>query len=273
MSILGVTLVLFLLGIVGWITINSQKLIEYFKESVEVQVFLKPNIQDTARQSLQNYIAAQPYTKAVRYTDKESAKKEWMKTGGEDFTEFLDNSLLPTSIDFTLKADFVDSVRLNQIKTTIGNNPNVDEVKYPTAVVGKMQRNFNLISLVLAGVAILIAVLVIVLIDNTIRLAMFSNRFIIKTMQMVGATRWFIAKPLNIRAIVNGAVSALIAIALVYGVITVAERFLPDLQALRDNGLLLLLFLALIVIGITITLFSTHRSVVKYLRMKLDELY
>lgn len=273
MSILGVTLVLFLLGIVGWITINSQKLIEYFKESVEVQVFLNPNIQDTARQSLQNYIAAQPYTKAVRYTDKESAKKEWMKTGGEDFTEFLDNSLLPTSIDFTLKADFVDSVRLNQIKTTIGNNPNVDEVKYPTAVVGKMQRNFNLISLVLAGVAILIAVLVIVLIDNTIRLAMFSNRFIIKTMQMVGATRWFIAKPLNIRAIVNGAVSALIAIALVYGVITVAERFLPDLQALRDNGLLLLLFLALIIIGITITLFSTHRSVVKYLRMKLDELY
>lgn len=273
MSILGVTLVLFLLGIVGWITINSQKLIEYFKESVEVQVFLKPNIQDTARQSLQNYIAAQPYTKAVRYTDKESAKKEWMKTGGEDFTEFLDNSLLPTSIDFTLKADFVDSVRLNQIKTTIGSNPNVDEVKYPTAVVGKMQRNFNLISLVLAGVAILIAVLVIVLIDNTIRLAMFSNRFIIKTMQMVGATRWFIAKPLNVRAIVNGAVSALIAIALVYGVITVAERFLPDLQALRDNSLLLLLFLALIIIGITITLFSTHRSVVKYLRMKLDELY
>jgi cell division transport system permease protein len=115
--------------------------------------------------------------------------------------------------------------------------------------------------------------LVIVLIDNTIRLAMFSNRFIIKTMQMVGATRWFIAKPLNVRAIINGALSAVIAIALVYGVITVAERFLPDLQALRDNGMLLLLFLALVIIGITITLFSTHRSVVKYLRMKLDELY
>jgi cell division transport system permease protein len=273
MSILGVTLVLFLLGIVGWITINSQKLIQYFKESVEVQVFLKPNIQDTSRQALQNYITAQPYTKAVRYTDKESAKKEWMKSGGEDFTEFLDNALLPTSIDFTLKADFVDSTRLTAIKTDLSRFPAVDEVRYPTAVVGKMQRNFNLISLVLAGVAILIAILVIVLIDNTIRLAMFSNRFIIKTMQMVGATRWFIAKPLNVRAIINGAISALIAIALVYGVIIVAERFLPDLQALRDTSLLLLLFLALVVIGITITLFSTHRSVVKYLRMKLDELY
>jgi cell division transport system permease protein len=273
MSILGVTLVLFLLGIVGWLTINSQKLIEYFKESVEVQVFLKPNVHDTARQSLQNYITSQPYTKTVKYTDKETAKQEWIKSGGEDFSEFLENSLLPTSIDFTLKADYVDSARLTSIKQVIGSFPAVDEVRYPTAVVGKMQRNFNLISLVLAGVAILIAVLVIVLIDNTIRLAMFSNRFLIKTMQMVGATRWFITKPLNIKAIINGAISAVIAILMVYAVVKVAEHFLPDLQALHDNGLLVFMFISLIIIGIGITLFSTHRSALKYLRMKLDELY
>ena len=273
MSILGVTLVLFLLGIVGWLTINSRKLIEYFKESVEVQVFLKPNVADTSREALQNYIASQPYTKKWKYTDKETAKNEWLKSGGEDFTEFLDNSLLPTSIDFTLKADFVDSARLVSIKEDISRFPAVDEVRYPTAVVGKMQRNFNIINLGLAGIAILIAALVIVLIDNTIRLAMFSNRFLIKTMQMVGATRWFIAKPLNIRAIINGAVSGIIAIALVYAVILIAERFLPDLKALHDNSLLTLLFISLIIIGITITVFSTHRSVLKYLRMKLDELY
>lgn len=273
MSILGVTLVLFLLGIMGWLTINSQKLIEYFKESVEVQVFLRPNVADTARQSLQNYITAQPYTKNVKYTNKETAKEEWLKSGGEDFTEFLENSLLPTSIDFTLKADFVDSSRMTTIKADISRFPAVDEVKYPTSVVEKMQRNFNLISLVLAGVAILIAILVIVLIDNTIRLAMFSNRFLIKTMQMVGATRWFITKPLNIRAIINGALSALIAIFLVYIVVQVAERFLPDLKALHDTRLLLLMFLGLMIIGITITLFSTYRSALKYLRMKLDELY
>lgn len=273
MSILGVTLVLFLLGIVGWITINSQKLMEYFKESVEVQVFLKPNVADTARQNLQSYITSQPYTKAVRFTDKESAKKEWLKSGGEDFTEFLDNSLLPTSIDFTLKADYMDSAQLASIKTDLSRFQSIDEVRYPTSVVGKMQRNFRIISLVLAGVAILIAVLVIVLIDNTIRLAMFSNRFLIKTMQMVGATRWFIAKPLNVRAVVNGGISALIAIVLLYLVITTAERLLPDLRALHDNGLLIMLFIALILIGITITVFSTYRSVQKYLRMKLDELY
>lgn len=273
MSILGVTLVLFLLGIVGWITINSQKLMEYFKESVEVQVFLKPNVADTARQNLQSYITSQPYTKSVRYTDKESAKREWLKSGGEDFTEFLDNSLLPTSIDFTLKADYMDSARLASIKTDLARFQSIDEVRYPTSVVGKMQRNFRIISLVLAGVAILIAVLVIVLIDNTIRLAMFSNRFLIKTMQMVGATRWFIAKPLNVRAVINGAVSALIAIVLLYLVISTAENLLPDLQALRDNSLLIMLFISLILIGITITVFSTYRSVQKYLRMKLDELY
>jgi cell division transport system permease protein len=273
MSILGVTLVLFLLGIVGWLTINSRKLIQYFKESVEVQVFLKPNVADTARTALQDYITSQPYTKTVRYTDKETAKKEWLKTGNEDFTEFLENSLLPTSIDFTLNADFVDSTQFSTIKTDLARFAAVDEVRYPNAVVGQMQRNFNIINLVLAGIAVLISILVIVLIDNTIRLAMFSNRFLIKTMQMVGATRWFISKPLNIRAIANGAISAVIAIALVYGVIVVAERFLPDLKALHDNGLLLMLFLSLIVIGITITLFSTYRSVRKYLRMKLDELY
>jgi cell division transport system permease protein len=273
MSILGVTLVLFLLGIVGWITINSQKLMDYFKESVEVQVFLKPNVPDTARTNLQSYIAAQPYTKNVRFTDKESAKQEWLKSGGEDFTEFLENSLLPTSIDFTLKAEYVDSAQLSSIKTDLARFQSIDEVRYPTTVVGKMQRNFRIISLVLAGVAILIAVLVIVLIDNTIRLAMFSNRFLIKTMQMVGATRWFIAKPLNVRAVVNGAISAMIAIILLYVVIVTAERFLPDLRALHDNGLLIMLFIALILIGITITVFSTYRSVRKYLRMKLDELY
>jgi cell division transport system permease protein len=273
MAILGVTLVLFLLGLVGWITINSKKLMEYFKESVQVQVFLQPNIKDTAREALQNYITAQPYVKSVRYTDKETAKLEWLKTGGEDFTEFLDNALLPTSIDFTLKSEFMDSVRLGQIKTELAANPIVDEVKYPKAVVGNMQRNFRILSISLGVIALLIAIAVIILIDNTIRLAMFSNRFLIKTMQMVGATRWFIAKPLDTRAIINGAVSALIAIGGIYAFILLLERALPGLQALRDNTLLVLLFLLLMIVGITISLFSTHRSVIKYLRLKLDELY
>ena len=273
MSVLGVTLVLFLIGMVGWLTINSQKLIQYFKESVEVQVFLRPNVKEADRVKLQDYITAKPYTRQIRYTDKETAKKEWMQTGAEDFTEFLDNALLPTSIDFSLKADFLDSAQLADIKKDLSTNPIVDEVKYPNAVVDKMQQNFRLINMILLGVAILLGLMAIVLIDNTIRLAMFSNRFLIKTMQMVGATRWFIAKPLNRKAVINGTVSALIAIAALYGVVLLAEKFIPDLQALRDNNMLILLFIAMIAVGILITVFSTYRSVLKYLKMKLDDLY
>lgn len=273
MAVLGVTLVLFLIGMVGWLTINSQKLIQYFKESVEVQVFLRPNVKEVDREKLQNYIAAKPYTRKVKYTDKETAKKEWVQSGGEDFTEFLDNALLPASIDFSLKADFLDSTQLANIKTDLASNPIVDDVKYPNAVVDKMQSNFRLINMVLLGISILLGLMAIILIDNTIRLAMFSNRFLIKTMQMVGATRWFIAKPLNRKAVINGTVSALIAIAALYAVIMLAERTLPDLKSLHDNKMLIMLFLAMIIIGIAITVFSTYRSVLKYLKMKLDELY
>src|SRR4249919_3594649 len=267
MSILGVTLVLFIIGIIGLITINGRKIITSLKESLEVQVFLKQNIKDTARERLQNYIASQPYVKEIKYTDKETAKKEWIKTGGEDFTEFIDNSLLPPSIDFKLKADFLDSARLVAIKADLSQYPIVDEVKYPTAVVGQMLSNFRTASIILLVVAILISAFVIVLIDNTIRLAMFSNRFLIKTMQMVGATRWFIAKPLDMRAIANGALSGVIATAIVYVLLLLAENFFDGFKKLHDTNMMILLAIVLILLGIGITVFSTHRSVLKYLRM------
>jgi cell division transport system permease protein len=273
MAILGVTIVLCLFGILGLITINSRKLIQNLKESVEVHVFLKQNIQDSSRISLQNYIQSKPYTRSITYTDKETAKKEWLKSGGEDFTEFIENSLLPPSIDFTLKNDYVDSAQLSGIKADIAQNPIVDEVRYPNAVVGSMMKNFRSIGIVLAIIAIIIAVMVIILIDNTIRLAMFSNRFLIKTMQMVGATRWFIAKPLDMRAILNGAISGLIATGVVYALLLIAENFYDGFKELHDSRMLIMLSFVLIILGISITLFSTHRSVLKYLRMKLDDLY
>ncbi|MFI5185297.1 MAG: cell division protein FtsX [Chitinophagales bacterium] len=273
MAILGVTIVLCLFGIIGLLTINSRKLIQNLKESVEVHVFLKQNIKDSSRINLQNYIASKPYTKNIKYTDKETAKKEWLKSGGEDFTEFIDNSLLPPSIDFTLKNQYVDSAQLSSIQADIAQNPIVDEVRFPNAVVNSMMKNFRNIGIVLAVVAILIAVMVIILIDNTIRLAMFSNRFLIKTMQMVGATRWFIARPLDVRAIVNGAVSGVIATAIVYFLLVLAENFFDGFKKLHDTNMMILLAFVLIILGISITLFSTHRSVIKYLRMKLDDLY
>ena len=273
MAILGVTIVLCLFGLIGLLTINGRKLIQNIKESVEVHVFLKQNFKDSSRINLQNYIASKPYTRSITYTDKETAKKEWVKSGGEDFTEFIDNSLLPPSIDFTLKNEFVDSAQLVSIQADIAQNPIVDEVRFPSAVVNSMMKNFRNIGIILGVVAILIAIMVIILIDNTIRLAMFSNRFLIKTMQMVGATRWFIAKPLDMRAIANGALSGLIATLIVYALLIVAENFFDGFKKLHDTNMMILLGIVLILLGIGITVFSTHRSVLKYLRMTLDDLY
>ena len=144
---------------------------------------------------------------------------------------------------------------------------------YPASLVAKMGPILKLILGILIIISVVFLVSSIVLIDNTIKLAMYSNRFLIKTMQMVGATRDFITKPINIRAVINGAVSAAIAIAVLFGAIVLIEKTFPELTDLRDNVRLLLLFLLIIVLGIGITVFSTHRSVIKYLKMKLDDLY
>jgi len=273
MSVLGVTLVLFLLGMLGWLGINSKKLMQQIKESVEVQVYLKNNTPEPARIALQDTITRLAGVKSVRYTDKEAAKREWIKTGNEDFSEFLDNNLLPNSINFNLREEFVDSAQLAGLKARLQQNSHVDEVQYSKVAVGSMQRTFRNATFILLAIVILVAVSVIVLIDNTIRLAMFSNRFLIKTMQMVGATRGFIARPLNIRAVLNGALAAVIATVALYGLILLAESFMPEFSALFDRNLFFLLFLGLLIIGVSITFISTYRSVLKYLKMKLDELY
>jgi cell division transport system permease protein len=150
----------------------------------------------------------------------------------------------------------------------------ISEVKYPDAVVTNLNNVVTKAGYFLLALAGILALIVIILIDNTIKLAMFSNRFLIKTMQMVGATRWFISKPFDTKAIINGLISALLAIAAILVLIYAVENWwLPEIKALKDNMSLFLLFFALIVIGISITFISTHRSVTKYLKMKLDDLY
>jgi len=273
MSILGVTLVLFLLGIIGWLVINAGKLGQYFRESVEVRAYLRSSVSPEDSTALLQFIASRPYVREYAFVDKEAAKKKYLDEGNDDWSGVLDENPLPNSINFKLRNDYVQSDTLVHIKSEIEANPLISNVQYPRELVTNLNRNIRRISFILLGLAVVLCVVVIVLIDNTIRLAMFSNRFLIKTMQMVGATRGFIAKPLNMRAIINGAISAVIAIVLVYLLTLVAENFLPELEALHDTKTLLLLFLALMILGIAITLFSTHRSVIKYLRMQLDELY
>jgi len=173
-----------------------------------------------------------------------------------------------------LEPEYVNKDSLKTITTEITKNFIISEVKYPDAVVSNLNNIVRKAGYFLLALAGILALIVIILIDNTIKLAMFSNRFLIKTMQMVGATRWFISKPFDSRAIVNGFISAVLAItALLIIIYGVENWWLPEIKALRDNGMLVLLFLGLILIGISITFISTHRSVTKYLKMKLDDLY
>jgi cell division transport system permease protein len=274
MAILGVTIVLFFVGVFGWLLLNTSRYTEKLKGDIKLQVYLRRSATQADVDTLMQYIKSRPYTHTVEYIDKEAAKKQWMAKGETDFQELLDENPLPASIDFNLKSVYVQKDTIAAIKADLEQRQLVVEsVKYPAFVVEKMGSSVRVGLIAFAALAALFCILSIVLIDNTIRLAMFSNRFLIKTMQMVGATRGFIAKPLTMRAVLNGLIAALIAIFVIYGLMMLSEYFLPDLSDLRDNGKVILLFAFLIVLGISITLFSTYRSVVKYLKMKLDELY
>jgi cell division transport system permease protein len=273
MSIIGVTLVLFLLGIIGWLVINANKLGDYFKENVEVRAYLRGDLNSKDSIYLMDYISAKPYVKSIQYVSKEEGKKQYMQEESEDWSKVLNENPLPNAIYFRIKRQYVNLDTLSAIKTDIEAQTYVSEVKYPEALVGKLNKNIRIVSIGLLAIVIIISIVVIILIDNTIRLAMFSNRFLIKTMQMVGATRGFIAKPLNLKAILYGALSGIIAGLGLYLLIMIAESKLIWLKTIHDTKLLVLLFFVLVFMGICITLFSTHRSVIKYLRMKLDDLY
>jgi cell division transport system permease protein len=273
-SIVGVALVLLILGIMGWFFLNISSVGNAFKEDIRLSAYLRTMNKDTISQ-IQQFISGKPYAKDVIYVDKTSAKQIWNKENNEDWAKILDSNPLPESIDFYAKAQYVNKDSIAKISQDLmaayGNQ--ITQLQYPQSLVTSLNERASKVGLIFIVVAIILCVIVIFSIDNTIRLAMFSNRFLIKTMQMVGATRGFIAKPMNIKAVVNGLISSLIAIILLFTLITWAENQFPQLKAIRDIKLTFILFGSLILMGIGISVYSTHRSVLKYLKMKLDELY
>lgn len=273
MSILGVTLVLLVLGVFGGLIIIAAKVGSYFKENVEVKVVLRGDLNPKDSTALMQYIAAQPYIKSVEYITRETARRIFLGDGNEDWNKVLDYNPLPNVINFKVKKEYLKTETLTAIKTDLEKQTYVTEVTYQKALVSKLNSNIRKWSFILIAIAVILGIVVIILIDNTIKLAMFSNRFLIKTMQMVGATRWFIARPMNVKAIINGAISGGIASLTVWLLLAFFEGQTPELKVIHDNAAFLFLSFGLIVLGVGITLFSTNRSVAKYLRMKLDDLY
>ncbi|WP_346317473.1 permease-like cell division protein FtsX [Chitinophaga sp. YIM B06452] len=272
-SIIGVTLVLILLGVLGLFMINARNLSRYFKESIELQVFLRESVKDQQANLLKDSLAVMPFVKEIEYVSKDMAAERFKKENPEENFAVLGYNPLDASIDITLYERYVHPDSLKMIEDHIKNRVAVRELNYPKALVTQVLDKAQKIGLVLLVISIVMAIVVLFLIDNTIRLAMYSNRFLIKTMQMVGATRWFIAKPFDMRSIINGAISAILAIAGLIALMYMAESALPELKGMRDYLMTSLLFLGLIAIGIVISLLSTHRAVMKYLKLKLDDLY
>jgi len=272
-SIIGVALVLFLLGSLGWLVINAGQLSKVFKENIEVVVEFNDNTRDEMALKLKAIIDQQAFTKSSEYISKEKAAEIFKKDFGEDFLSVLDYNPLYTSINIYLNADYLNTDSLIKIERFIKQSNIVRNVSYQKNLVDLMNKNVQKVGAVILIISIILIISVIILIDNTIRLAMFSNRFLIKTMQMVGATRWFIARPFNIRSVINGIISALIAILGIILLKTMAEAWLPELKALANTKWLLVLYGGILLLGILISLFSTHRSVIKYLRTHLDDLY
>ena len=273
-SITGVALVLVIMGVMGWMLLNFSKVGNTFKEDIRISAYLRTQNKDTIAQ-IQQFIAAQPFAKDVKYIDKEAAKALWNKDNNEDWGKILDVNPLPESIDFYARANYVNPDSLNKISSLLmgqyGNQ--ITDLQYPQVLVSSISEKTKIFSIAFIVISVILCLIVIFSIDNTIRLAMFSNRFLIKTMQMVGATRNFIARPMDLRAVINGLISAAIAIAILLGLITWLESLIPWLKVVRDIQLNLILFGGMIILGVGISLFSTHKSVIKYLKMKLDDLY
>lgn len=274
-AIIGVSLVLFLFGIVGWFFLNLRKTGDYVKENIQVHAWLNPNAPKKHIDSLRTYVISLPYAKNVEYVTRDMAIAKWNTDNDTTWKKFLDENPLPESVDFYVKANYVQKDSLDALSIDLLNRfPGIiKEFQFPTETISQVSKFVKTAAYIFLIAAIILTVLVVFSIDNTIRLAMYSNRFLIKTMQMVGATRWFIARPINIRAVINGLIASLIAIVAIWSTIMLIESLAPSFKVLHDNASMILLFLVIIVLGISITLISTHRSVIKYLRMKLDDLY
>jgi cell division transport system permease protein len=273
-SIVGVAIVLFIMGIMGWLFLNLQSIGDSFKEDIRISVYVRTADKNTVG-AIQKFIASQPYAKNVEYINKEKAKAIWNKENNEDWAKILEANPLPESVDFYAKANYVNTDSLTKITAAIKSSfsKDVADIQYPKNLVTNLNERATKIGVIFLVMSIILCIIVIISIDNTIRLAMYSNRFLIKTMQMVGATRNFISKPLLIRALLNGLISAFIAIFLLFGLIEWATTQFPQIGMLQGISNSLILFGGLILLGVGISVLSTYRSVLKYLKMKLDELY
>ena len=262
-----------MLGLLGMLVLHAKKLSDYVKENIGFSIMIKDGVKEAGILMLQKKLDAQEYVKSTEYIPKEKAALDLKKELGEDFIGFLGyNPLLP-SIDLRLKADYATPLQVLRVEKALLANPEVKEVFYQKSLVNLVNRNIEKISLIILGFSLLLLLISIALINNTIRLSVYSKRFIIRTMLLVGATQHFIRRPFIRKSILNGLISAVIAIGLLMAVLYFSLQEIPELLQVQDVQLYLILVVTVILLGTLISWFSTWFAVRKYLRMKTDQLY
>ena len=271
--VVSIALVLFLLGCLGLLVINSKKLADHFKEQVVMTIYLNDTAKEVEVNQLKKSLAMADYTKEAKYVSKEEAAELMQVETGEDFMDFVGYNPLKNSIDVYLNADYVTTEQLTEITESLSNKAFIEEIRYDNDLVELMNDNVKKISfwvLIISGLFTLIAVL---LINSSIRLAVYSKRFIIKTMQMVGATKTFIRRPFVWKSVQLGIIGAIVALIGMAIVLYYLDLTFPELELLRNTMMIIGLFVGIFLLGIVITWISTFIATQRFLNSKTDQLY
>jgi cell division transport system permease protein len=271
--ILSVSLVLFTLGLLGLFLLYTQKITNQVIEDIGFTVYLYDDVKQVDVDRLKKAIDIADYTRTSTYISKDEAIEILKQDLGEDFMQYLDYNPLLASIDVKVKPAYANTDSLAVVKASLSRSSKVKEIVYQESLIQKVQENLRIAGLVILIFSSLLLVVAIALINNSIRLSIYSRRFIIKSMQLVGATQGFIRRPFVQRGILHGVYSALIAMLLIMGVMYYLQNVLPDLIQIEDIEILAYLFVLVMALGIIISWVSTSLAVRKYLRMRGNKLY
>jgi len=271
--VISVSLVLFLLGVLGFVLINAHELSDYFRESLSFSVMLDDEAKEADIRMLQKDLDAKKYVKSTEYVSKEEAAVKMQEELGEDFINFLGDNPLPPTIDVYLFADYTSPDSVSKIEKYVLEYPFVKEIYYRDSLLFLINENVKKISLFLLVISTFLFLIALTIINNTIRLSVYSRRFLIRTMQLVGATKSFIRRPFIIQSAVQGLIAALLAMCLLMGLLYMIEKEFFLMFTYESTRLLILLGVFIIVVGILINIISTFFSVNRYLSISEDKLY
>ncbi len=271
--IISLSLVLFMLGALGLLIINANKLSTHFKENVGFQIYLKDTASSAQIDLLIQELNNSEFTKSVNLINKEQAAEKLKADLGEDFVAFLGSNPLLNSLEVKLNASYANTDTLSGIEKNLLQKPFVKEVVYQKTMINKLNKNTKAVAFFILIFSSALLIVAIALINNTIRLSIYSQRFLIRTMYLVGATRSFISKPFIFKGFRQGVIAGVIAGIMLAGFLMLSTRFIPDLLQLQDENVLLILFIGIILIGVIISAFSAFLAVLRYLHLKTSDLY